>query len=63
MFRPKTWATDLLVWCDLADLKFPKNGYATMLSLFYITFSTLAVPGVMCCSPARSALAGRFLGT
>lgn len=30
-----------------ADLNFPTNGYAMMLSLFYITFSTLAVPGVM----------------
>lgn len=30
-----------------ADLNFPTNGYALMLSLFYITFSTLAIPGVL----------------
>ncbi|KAJ4424269.1 hypothetical protein N0V82_001135 [Gnomoniopsis sp. IMI 355080] len=29
------------------DLNFPINGYAVMLSTFYVTFSTLAVPGVM----------------
>lgn len=29
------------------DLNFPVNGYAVMLSTFYITFSTLAIPGVM----------------
>lgn len=29
------------------DLNFPSNGYGVMLSTFYITFSTLAIPGVM----------------
>lgn len=29
------------------DLGFPTNGYAIMLSTFYVTFSTLAIPGVM----------------
>lgn len=28
-------------------MNFPANGYAIMLSTFYITFSTLAIPGVM----------------
>lgn len=30
-----------------ADLHFPTNGYALMLTLFYIPFCTLVVPGVM----------------
>jgi hypothetical protein len=30
-----------------ADLHFPANGYALMLTLFYIPFCTLVVPGVM----------------
>lgn len=37
----------LTIHHTIADLNFPTNGYSLMLSLFYITFSTLAVPGVM----------------
>ena len=29
------------------DLNFPLNGYRTLLSVFYIPFCTLVVPGVM----------------
>lgn len=29
------------------DLHFPYNGYGIMLSVFYITFSTMAIPGVL----------------
>jgi hypothetical protein len=31
----------------VADLNFPSNGYSIMLSVFYIPFATLVVPGVM----------------